>query len=521
MVTKTLNIQNDGLKRLSIARPEQAITELIWNSLDADASKVDVSINLNAIPQNIVVTDNGLGINHEIANMYLDKVGGSWKQQERATPAGKSLHGQKGEGRFKVFSIGRVAVWETVYEKDNALHGYSVSCKEDSITEVDISEEVKVEDADAQTGTTVVITELHPVCTEDKKHNIFTDMEKLAHVLTVTFAPFLISYTDVEIIVNGQPLNPSQFLIDEPVEIAIDCGNGVSGSLKIIFWNDVKQNNLYFCKGNGAVLSEYLNNDGIKIKASGYKFSAYFSSELFTDESIGLAGLQEHVTDLIHEGVTQLNKYLSDKKRDEQLRRKDRWLAEGIYPYKDVGEEHLSPIDATKRNVFDIVAVAVEENLNRFKQSSQQSKRFTFKLMAQALEENPASIQKIMTEVLNLSVDEQKLFAELLNKTSLSFILKSAKVVIDRLAFLDGLEDLIFNHKKTLLERDQLHKILNEEAWVFDENFTFAGPEKRLNDVLNEHIHHLGKREDDIGTEPVLINEERQGRVDLMFSKVK
>lgn len=123
-----------------------------------------------------------------------------------------------------------------------------------------------------------------------------------------------------------------------------------------------------------------------------------------------------------------------------------------------------------------------------------------------------------MTEVLKLSPEEQKSFAKLLDETSLSSIIKSAKIVSERLNFILGLEELIFNYKKDCLERDQLHKILEKEAWIFDERFTLAGSEKKLEDVLRIHLKELGKREDD--DSPVLINGESRGRVDLIFSKV-
>lgn len=186
-----------------------------------------------------------------------------------------------------------------------------------------------------------------------------------------------------------------------------------------------------------------------------------------------------------------------------------------IYPFEDIDD--MGVIETAKRGLFNVIASKVEDNLPKFNKVDNRTKKFTFKLLSQALQDNPQSIQKIITEVLSLDQDEQDNFAQLLNKTSLSSIIKSAKVVADRLDFLEGLESLIFNHKKTLLERDQLHKILDNEAWIFDEHFTLSGTEKRLEDVLNIHLKKLGKRSDNDSS--VLINGEKQGRVDLMLSK--
>ena len=110
--------------------------------------------------------------------------------------------------------------------------------------------------------------------------------------------------------------------------------------------------------------------------------------------------------------------------------------------------------------------------------------------------------------------------AELLRKTSFPAIITSAKTVANRLDFLVGLENLLIDKetKKKLLERDQLHKILENEAWIFDENFALSGSEERLEDVLKLHLGELGTRMDD--DDPVLMEGDKQGRIDLMLSRV-
>ena len=81
------------------------------------------------------------------------------------------------------------------------------------------------------------------------------------------------------------------------------------------------------------------------------------------------------------------------------------------------------------------------------------------------------------------------------------------------------MEGLVFEResKQKLLERDQLHKMLEQEAWLFHEEFSLAGSEQRLEDVLAKHLAILGPREDDIA--PVDVAGGKQGRVDLMLSK--
>jgi hypothetical protein len=121
---------------------------------------------------------------------------------------------------------------------------------------------------------------------------------------------------------------------------------------------------------------------------------------------------------------------------------------------------------------------------------------------------------------LALKADDQNDLAELLQRTPLTAVIHAAKIVANRLDFLKGIEDLLFDKqsKKVLLERDQLHKILENEAWIFSEEFTLAGSEKTLEEVLNIHLEKLGKREDDPA--PVEVGEGKRGRIDLMLHKV-
>jgi hypothetical protein len=85
-------------------------------------------------------------------------------------------------------------------------------------------------------------------------------------------------------------------------------------------------------------------------------------------------------------------------------------------------------------------------------------------------------------DVLELPKEKQEELAELLDQTSLSAIIESSKLVADRLTFLKGLEELLLNKesKKELDERSQFHKILEEETWIFGEEFHLTTSDETL-----------------------------------------
>jgi len=61
-------VQEDYLERIANARPIQAIAELIWNGLDADATDVNVEVKSTKLGmERVTVRDNGHGISYEEA----------------------------------------------------------------------------------------------------------------------------------------------------------------------------------------------------------------------------------------------------------------------------------------------------------------------------------------------------------------------------------------------------------------------------------------------------------------------
>ena len=126
----TVEVQPDFIERQPKARPIDALAEIIWNGLDADAGRVDVRLAHNEFGLSaITVSDNGHGIPHAEASTLFTRLGGSWKQRGGFTKTRhRMLHGFEGGGRFKVFALGRVADWKVTHQMpEDCLQTYDIS----------------------------------------------------------------------------------------------------------------------------------------------------------------------------------------------------------------------------------------------------------------------------------------------------------------------------------------------------------------------------------------------------------
>jgi hypothetical protein len=196
-----VEVQGDHLERLANARPLQAIAELIWNGLDADATRVDVTVNSTDFGmESISVRDNGEGIPYASVPELFAHLGGSWKARTARSRRSRILHGKDGKGRFKALALGRVADWTVTFDDDGALRTYTITLIRDNLIDVRVSEP---HDATAEhSGVEVRVAELY------RDFRSLGD-DAAVQELSEIFALYLSDYPGVAISFQGRKLDPS------------------------------------------------------------------------------------------------------------------------------------------------------------------------------------------------------------------------------------------------------------------------------------------------------------------------
>ena len=516
----SVEVQDDHLERLTTtSRPILAIAELIWNALDADAKLVSVEFQRNGINaiELIRVKDDGHGIAHTEAVKAFKSLGGSWKKTaQRSRGEHRILHGKDGQGRYKAFALGDNVVWLSSVKEENAVVSFSVAGSKLHLRDFEISDSVAAPPA-SPTGTTVEIRDIA------KNFTTLNDTDAVVEELAMRFALYLREYPKVEIRYDGTRVSTSgveELYAEYPLpQITLDDGTTYPVNLSVIEWRVPVDRAIYYCNTDGFAIERR----SPKIQEPGFSFTAYVKSGAvpLLEEKAAFAFDEGHPeVDRLYEIARNGMKAHFLMRRAEKAKELiDDWKSQDIYPYKG---DPKSPIEQTERQVFDVVAKNVHDYLPDFDNAAVKSRRFSLRLLKEAIERSPDAVQSILREVLELPADKAEDLAGLLKRTTLTAIISASKIISDRLDFLRGLEILLYDaeSKQQLLERAQLQKIIEEQTWVFGEEFGLTVADQSLTEVLRQHLAILGRDDEADFKEQVTLPDGTTGIVDLMLSRL-
>jgi hypothetical protein len=502
-----LDVQLDPqhLEHLTAATPLTGVTELIWNALDADAENIQVSFVENELGgiEEIQVSDDGHGMTEEEAKETFGKLGGSWKAMLKVSRTkGRPLHGKNGSGRFRAAGIGGRMRWKTVAadpEEASRNLALTIEMEVGGLAHVEISDPEETSDP---TGTRVIIEGI-------SKSPRGLGGEGPIEALTAQFG-LALQNQNAHLTYAHQEIDPEELQANRE-DYPIVVTDGQDALLTVIEWKRKVDRKLFLCDENGTpVIAEQT-----RIHAVGFHFTAYVSWTGFSeDPNLAVVEMGDGETKAILDSSReQLRRHFQNRVIDRTREQIAQWKEEKVYPWQDDPE---TPAEEATRDVFDVVAIAASEVVNN---SDETGRRLSLRLIRESLESDPGSLHRVLREVLDLPQGRLDELSDLLGKTSLTALIATSKEIANRLEFLRGLEELVMpgDLARSLKERSQLHKILENETWVFGEEYALTASDEGLTKVLQAHIKILGR--DDIVEEEVLDHEGRRRIVDLMLAR--
>ena len=396
----TVQAQKDHIVSLCTASPIQALSELIWNALDADALDVKVDVIQNGLGgiDAIRVADDGLGINAFEADSQFGNLGGSWKRDATKTQvSGRVLHGRKGRGRFKAFALGNHVEWRTTMQVDGGLRSFVLAGEAANPGQFTLTDVVS---PGPGSGTEIVISHIvNPV-------GSLLDAGWVVQQLASHFALYLKAYPNVRIYFQGLLVNP--VIVQRANQTYhLKASDGARADLQVIEWKTRQgRNKIVFCNADGFALHEM---DAAIRPGSGFNYTAYLVSQRFVqlhaENLLVLEELHPEVNTFLEASRELLRQHFRERREALTAELLQQWQEDEVYPYSGkatTGEERA------KRARFEVCALLFRSYSDNFDSFSQIEKRLIFTLLRDALDANPEHAFGLLDKVLDLPAKKRK-----------------------------------------------------------------------------------------------------------------
>lgn len=460
-----------------------ALKELINNSIKAHAKNIYIDFypsnsDVNALQyrpiDKIVIADDGEGVSESrFANRIM----------EIAT---ESENGGNGTGRFAGLLIGRTMTIETIaYDQELQKKTMSsVTFNANDFTKGNINDvELTVTCIDAQpethSGYKVILSNLyHNELDCPRKNRLSTEFksENFAQAIFEHY-PFYLFNECLNFVVNGKALKMEDFFLNNAkIEKDVDYTDisGKEHNVHFQFYSlklSDKRVRIFLQSTIGikTIIAEFVYNSiWYSPDAMGAQFivveSDIITSDLyanFTIESLG------------HNEWTTFSKLMKDT-IDEHFKKGDvkyksfieKLEADQYYPYTP--EERKNNLFS--EHLFERSAYLFEDDL-KLLSADDKIRKIIYLLLRKAIETGDLSY--LFCNVLNISKDGKKKLMELLKLTNLEEIVRFTAEVAEKEQFLTLLTQLTYGKDiaKHILERKQLHKIVEKNLWIFGEEY--------------------------------------------------
>lgn len=498
MANKHVEISSEAIRKaLNKFRPEQAIAEYIWNGFDAKATRVEITyterLNSLGLIESICIEDNGEGIIHDELDLKFKKFNESQKAKKK-----KRSHdltkGKNGYGRFTFFKFANQASWETVYRKQDSLYNYTIQIKNETLNDYQHSEAVL--DNDKQPGTKVTFTDIN--------HNFSTDFIKkilIPHLCT-SFAWYIEVNPNYEIVINGAKLDYSE-IITAKESFVCEIENHAIQCIYIQWAKKLEDqySHFYFIAEDDVL--KVKQTTLLNKKGDNFWHSIIIKNPLFNNiyipNSLDSEDTESHLFEkpedkkVFKKLVEKLNEYLKQKRKPFLRNQSEilitKYEEEKVMP--KFGKEEWEQV--RKESFENLIKGIYEAEPAIFLKLNLSQKRIFLELLNLMMDSSGRDdLFKILESIVDLDSDERERFAKVLESTKLEYIISTIETIQGRIAALEGLKELVFNHELKANERDHLQKFIENNYWIFGEEYRLiCSEEVKFEQALKKYLHYL------------------------------
>lgn len=488
----SISIERSGLP----SDYKKVIAEYIWNGFDANASVIYINYDSNEIGfiNSFQIIDNGTGIKFE----ELEETFGNFNVSKKMNSFSNTgfVKGKKGKGRFSFTSFCNKAIWKTTYESlDNKFLSYKLEINKENSQ--NYSTDDKVVSKVKETGTTLTLLDFFSLTSDMLEENSF------GNYLANEFGWFLYlnKEQDYKIVINGTKLYYDDIIIDSEDDV-ITIGDFEFKTSYIQWKENIGDKYFYYFlnkeKKESARKHTSFNNKAIDFHHSVYIESDYFDVFRITkkDEPSVLEknqtdGVFKALVTILNEKILEKEKHFIRNSQAENLIEKfNKSKILPLFKLNDYEQLRKKDLENVIKDIY-CVQPKIFQNLN-----STQSKTLVGFLNLLLDTEQRDNILDILESVVNLSDEERETLAHTLKKTSLSNITSLIQYLENRYNVVAILKTLIYKLESFTNERDHIQTVIENNYWLFGEEFHLVSADKNFEIVLNNYLEHLENNSD-------------------------
>lgn len=482
--------------------PEKAISEYIWNGFDANATEVDINIKYAnekfGLSDSIEIVDNGDGICYE---ELADKFKVFYDSAKRKGKKEKTdlVHGKNGYGRLTFFKFARFASWNTRYKLADSIYEYRIDVNSEDLKHYQASDkQLAVGDV---SGTVVSFKDINADITSGYVK------EKLVPYLKTRFAWFLEVKKEAKIQINGELLDYKSVIAErEDVKFDVYDIEHTRHTFHGVYinWNKKsadEYSKFYFLNKEYKVKyrkTTKLNNKGDNFYHSLILVDDFFDeitkTEMSEEETETRSLFDSDKNRTIFKSLEkQLNDFLAEKRRPF-LKKQANSVIDSFEKEKVMPDFGSNPWDLKKKETFvDFVKGLYEVRPAVFMKLNTDQKRIFLELLNLVMDTNEQdSLFKILDSVVELSSDDRKEFAKILETTRLKRVISTINLIKDRILVVEDLKKVLFDHSLKAGEVKHLQKILVDHYWIFGEEYNLVCSEEvKFTQALEKYRYEL------------------------------
>ena len=519
----SLSVKNQSIDSSGITKDyKEAICEYIWNGFEANATEVRISYTPNECDglNTISISDNGDGINY---NNLSDTFGAFLASQKNSLSLKLKSKANKGKGRFSFVAFSTIAEFNTKYYDNDILKEYTITLTNENKETFEFNESQNVCNETAS-GTTVTFYNILGLSVSSLSNAVLEDylMAEFAWYL------YLNKQKNIKIFLNDVELDYRKIIntnLSETTTITIDK---YAFEVSLVVWNKkIKEKfRTYFFDSNDEI--KIIDTTTFNRNTVDFNHSVFIKSEFFNDWtgftpfdlSLRL-DLKEHEQKIVKALKKAVQDFISDKIRTYMSDKADEELNKMINVRKtfpvfsnDIyGELRKKDLVNVTKEIYCI------EPRIFYKLKEVQEKSLLAFLNLLLSSEERENVLAVIEEIVKITPEQRKQFSDILKKTKLENIIDTINFVEDRYRVIEILKTIIYDFGKYANERNHIQKIIEQNYWLFGEQYHLLTADKNMHRALEQYTYWLygAKKED----EKLTSDAEAERRMDIFLSAAR